>query len=50
MLKNILSLSGAQILSKNEQKSINGGWACRVCPPNLHCCPNGTCIDRMSIC
>jgi hypothetical protein len=26
MLKNILKLEGAQKLSKNEQKSINGGW------------------------
>ena len=25
MLKNILKLNGAQQLSKNEQKSINGG-------------------------
>jgi hypothetical protein len=27
MLKNILKLEGAQKLSKNEQKSINGGTA-----------------------
>jgi hypothetical protein len=26
MLKNILKLEGAQKLSKNEQKSINGGY------------------------
>jgi hypothetical protein len=28
MLKNILKLEGAQKLSKNEQKSINGGLIC----------------------
>lgn len=39
MLKNILKLDGAQKLSKNEQKSINGGiteacagaWATSYC-------------------
>ena len=28
MLKNILNLEGAQKLTKNEQKSINGGVVC----------------------
>lgn len=28
MLKNILNQSGAQLLSKNEQKSIYGGHNC----------------------
>ena len=43
MLKNILKLDGAQKLSKNEQKSINGGvvkaYTCKdlVCPAGMHC-------------
>ena len=43
MLKNILKLDGAQQLSKNEQKSINGGfikaYTCKdlACPANTHC-------------
>jgi hypothetical protein len=32
MLKNILKLEGAQKLTKNEQKSINGGGNCRCSP------------------
>jgi hypothetical protein len=28
MLKSILKLDGAQILTKNKQKSINGGLVC----------------------
>jgi hypothetical protein len=39
MLKNILKLEGAQKLTKNEQKNINGGWV----PPPGGSCPNGTC-------
>ncbi|WP_310555798.1 hypothetical protein [Flavobacterium sp.] len=35
MLKNILKLNGAQQLSKNEQKSINGGL--RACGPGGTC-------------
>ena len=46
MKKSILKLKGAQELTKNEQKSINGGRAnCRspfVCPPN-NCCYNYQC-------
>jgi hypothetical protein len=38
MLKNILELEGAQKLTKNEQKSIKGGAAGRLCPV----CPDGT--------
>ncbi|MCC9072094.1 hypothetical protein LNQ49_10935 [Flavobacterium sp. F-65] len=32
MLKSISNLKGAQELTKNEQKKINGGEG--VCPPN----------------
>ena len=35
MLKNILKLEGAQKLTKNEQKSINGGI--KVQPANCAC-------------
>jgi hypothetical protein len=42
MLKNILKLEGAQQLTKNEQKSISGGLACRTddgyCPGASYCC------------
>ncbi|MFV8347628.1 hypothetical protein [Flavobacterium sp. ZB4P13] len=31
MLKNILNLEGAQKLTKNEQKSINGGVPKLIC-------------------
>jgi len=55
MLKNILKLDGAQELSKNEQKAINGGLACGSydghCPSGSHCSVgpqngvwNGRCI------
>jgi hypothetical protein len=30
MLKNILKLDGAQQLSKNEQKEVNGGKGCHA--------------------
>lgn len=33
MLKNILNLSGAQVLSKNEQKSVTGGCPSSNIPP-----------------
>ncbi|MCV9933668.1 hypothetical protein OIU80_15400 [Flavobacterium sp. LS1R47] len=39
MLKSILSLKGAQELTKKQQKEINGGWV----PPAGGYCPNGTC-------
>ncbi|SFB00489.1 hypothetical protein SAMN05660845_1262 [Flavobacterium swingsii] len=40
MLKNILKLDGAQKMSKNEQKSINGGiGGCKQPVPSV----NGTC-------
>jgi hypothetical protein len=32
MLKNILNLEGAQKLTKNAQKSINGGRMPELCP------------------
>jgi hypothetical protein len=35
MLKNILKLEGAQKLTKNEQKSINGSGT-GPCPPNTN--------------
>ena len=43
MLKNILKLNGAQQLSKNEQKSINGGIT-QACSNALFygCTPNVT--------
>ncbi len=43
MLKNILKLNGAQQLSKNEQKSINGGLA--HCPPPGGVCGPGYCCS-----
>jgi hypothetical protein len=47
MLKNILKLEGTQKLTKKEQKSINGGLACR--PDGS--CPKGTyCNDELGIC
>jgi hypothetical protein len=36
MLKNILKLEGTQKLTKNEQKSINGG--ANYCPPGQYKC------------
>ena len=41
MLKNILKLDGAQQLSKNEQKEINGGKI--NCANNHNICPTGQC-------
>lgn len=58
MLKNILKLDGAQQLSKNEQKSINGGRAyCNngagIYCPEGQCCSNsvrgGTCSFCISL-
>jgi len=47
MLKNILKLDGAQQLSKNEQKEINGGIG-EKCHPTINPCvgvpPPGTII------
>ncbi len=53
MLKNILKLDGAQQLSKNEQKEINGGRPfpcrydsdCTATPPagTIYRCVRGTC-------
>jgi hypothetical protein len=39
MLKNILKLDGAQQLSKNEQKQVNGGITKR-CSDFLNTCSN----------
>lgn len=38
MLKNILKLKGAQKLSKNDQKSINGGGRTLCLPDNIYHC------------
>ena len=48
MLKNILKLDGAQKLSKNEQKSINGGkiMACAEC---WHPDRSWVCVDCSSL-
>jgi hypothetical protein len=54
MLKNIIKLDGAQQLSKNEQKEINGGrpvpcrydYQCTGVPPagTIYRCVNGICM------
>ena len=51
-LKNILKLNGAQALTKNEQKTISGGFCFGCCRVTAHCisqgtgncCENGRCI------
>ena len=44
MKKSILNLRGAQELSKNEQKSVNGGRpACKEGLPNQGCPPSQCC-------
>ena len=52
-MKNLKSLKASKILSKNTQKSINGGipdtykcsWANPTCPPGYGCnWSTGTCI------
>jgi len=50
MLNRIVKLNGAQMLSKTEQKTINGGWACVECPPGCKCQPNGTCLGVLGAC
>lgn len=45
MLKNILNLEGAQQLSKNEQKSINGGLI--NCAHDHNICPTGQCCKSI---
>ncbi len=53
MLKNILKLDGAQQLSKNEQKSISGGFIegpkkkCGGCPIFYVCHDDGVCRRRV---
>jgi hypothetical protein len=44
MLKNILKLEGTQKLTKNEQKSINGGIteACANAWATMYCIPKTT--------
>jgi hypothetical protein len=41
MLKNILNLNGAQQLSKNEQKEVNGGIPRELLVCSLQCGPSG---------
>jgi hypothetical protein len=51
MLKNILKLDGAQKLSKNEQKNINGGI--KICHGRKPCCgpfPEGTLMPSQNGC
>lgn len=43
-MKSILKVEGAQKLTKNEQKSIQGGVACRrdgSCPAGSYCATSG---------
>lgn len=48
MLKNILNLEGAQQLSNNEQKAINGGRkACNFNLPNYGCGSNECCSGNI---
>lgn len=53
MLKSILKLKGAQVLTMNEQKTINGGTlVCRngeiyICCPDQNIC---LCAPKNSIC
>lgn len=51
MLKNLLNIDGAKVLSKTAQKNISGGKpvpincaGTGICPPGF-CCKSGTCID-----
>ncbi len=39
MLKNILNLEGIQALDRDQQKTVNGGYAVLV--PSKPCHPNG---------
>lgn len=53
MTKSILDLNGAQELTKNEQKSVNGGSTSECVPYNGTCpdfyCWNGTeCVRTVS--
>jgi hypothetical protein len=47
MLKNILKLEGAQKLTKNEQKNINGGIGQKS---NFVCCPDDDIIREYPDC
>jgi hypothetical protein len=48
MIKNILNLEGAQQLSNNEQKVINGGRkACNFNLPNYGCGANECCSGNI---
>ena len=43
MLKNIMNLQGTHKLTRNEQKSINGG---RLACDSMHLCPKGQCCVK----
>lgn len=43
MLKSILNLSGAKLLEKSKQKTINGGYYPPFCNSNSDC-PGGRCV------
>jgi hypothetical protein len=47
MLKNILKIEGAQKLSKNEQKSINGGAISGPTCGNLICSGGQICTNEV---
>lgn len=46
MLKSILNLKGAQKLTKDEQKVINGGACVILCCPDAEC----VCVPRGTAC
>jgi hypothetical protein len=40
-MKELKELKGVKLLTKKEQKSVVGGYACingTTCPPNSYCC------------
>ena len=45
-MKKLQSLG--KILSKEEQRHINGGWACVKCPTDCHCVIQGYCRPDFS--
>ncbi len=43
-MKKLYELTGVRMLSKDQQKSIVGGYGCPVggsCPPGTRCCTKG---------
>lgn len=54
-MKTLKELAGVKVLSKNEQKSITGGIACRAgdnwCPSGSYCCiESGLCRPNGKVC